>query len=68
MTAEFYLQTVEKVFQKHALPKGEFLYRDQKIDPAWITKTALLAIEEDDDISDWTNGRCFRASYPASRV
>jgi poly(3-hydroxybutyrate) depolymerase len=52
MTAEFYLQTVEKVFQKHALPKGEFLYRDQNIDPAWITKTALLAIEGGrDDIS-----------------
>lgn len=52
MTAEFYLQTVEVVFQKHALPKGEMMHRDVRVDPAAITKTALLAIEgENDDIS-----------------
>jgi poly(3-hydroxybutyrate) depolymerase len=52
MTAEFYLQTVEIVFQKHALPKGEMMHRDVRVDPAAITKTALLAIEgENDDIS-----------------
>jgi len=52
MTAEFYLQTVEVVFQTHALPKGEMLHRGRKVDPAAITKTAILAIEgERDDIS-----------------
>ncbi len=53
MTAEFYLQTVETVFQTHALPKGEMLYRGkQAITPAKITSTALMAVEgERDDIS-----------------
>jgi len=52
MTAEFYLQTVEQVFQKHALPKGELVHRGKRVDPAAITQTALLAIEgERDDIS-----------------
>jgi poly(3-hydroxybutyrate) depolymerase len=52
MTAEFYLQTVEVVFQKHLLPKGRFTHRGRKVDPKAITDTALLAIEgERDDIS-----------------
>ncbi len=52
MTAEFYLQTVDVVFQRHLLPKGEFMHRDRLVDPAAITDTALLAIEgERDDIS-----------------
>ena len=52
MTAEFYLQTIEHVFQKHTLPKGEFVHRGKPIDPDAIRDTALLAIEgERDDIS-----------------
>jgi poly(3-hydroxybutyrate) depolymerase len=52
MTAEFYLQTVEQVFQRHALPKGEFAHRGRPVDLAAITDTALLAIEgERDDMS-----------------
>jgi poly(3-hydroxybutyrate) depolymerase len=52
MTAEFYLQTVEHVFQKHSLPKGEFMHRGALIDPGAITNVALLAVEgEKDDIS-----------------
>ncbi|HET7708129.1 MAG TPA: polyhydroxyalkanoate depolymerase [Sphingomicrobium sp.] len=52
MTAEFYLQTVDVVFQKHALPKGEYVHRGALVDPAAIRDTALLAIEgERDDIS-----------------
>lgn len=52
MTAEFYLQTVDVVFQRHLLPKGEMMHRGRRVDPAAITKTALLAIEgERDDIS-----------------
>jgi len=52
MTAEFYLQTVDVVFQRHALPKGEMKHRGRPVDPAAIRDTALLAIEgERDDIS-----------------
>ena len=52
MTAEFYLQTVEEVFQTHSLPNGTFVHRDKPVDLADITETALLAIEgERDDIS-----------------
>jgi poly(3-hydroxybutyrate) depolymerase len=52
MTAEFYLQTIEHVFQKHSLPKGEFVHRGARIDPDAIRDTAILAIEgERDDIS-----------------
>lgn len=52
MTAEFYLQTVDVVFQTHALPKGEFFHRGERVDLGAITDTALLCIEgERDDIS-----------------
>jgi poly(3-hydroxybutyrate) depolymerase len=52
MTAEFYLQTIDAVFQKHLLPKGELMHRGRKVDPAAITDIAILAIEgERDDIS-----------------
>ena len=52
MTAEFYLQTIETVFQRHSLPKGEMTHRGRPVDPAAITDIALLAIEgEKDDIS-----------------
>ncbi len=58
LPAEFYLQTVERVFQKHLLPKGEFVWTDKKtgkkltLDLAKIKHTALLCIEgELDDIS-----------------
>tara|TARA_B100000678_G_C18220140_1_gene506824 strand:+ start:1209 stop:2441 length:1233 start_codon:yes stop_codon:yes gene_type:complete len=52
MTAEFYLQTVELVFQTHALPKGEMRHRGRLVKPSDITDTALLAVEgERDDIS-----------------
>lgn len=52
MTAEFYLQTVDVVFQRHLLPKGEMMHRGRQVDPGAITGTALLAIEgERDDIS-----------------
>ena len=52
MTAEFYLQTIEHVFQRHSLPKGELTHRGVPIDLGAIRDTALLAIEgERDDIS-----------------
>ena len=52
MTAEFYLQTVDVVFQRHLLPRGEMMHRGKPVDPKAIRDTALLAIEgERDDIS-----------------
>jgi poly(3-hydroxybutyrate) depolymerase len=52
LTAEFYLQTVETVFARHALPKGEMTHRDVPVDPAKIRRVALLTVEgEHDDIS-----------------
>lgn len=52
MTAEFYLQTIDVVFQDHALPKGTMTHRGRLVDPAAITDIAILAIEgERDDIS-----------------
>jgi poly(3-hydroxybutyrate) depolymerase len=52
MTAEFYLQTIDVVFQHHKLPKGEMMHRGRKVDPAAITDIGILAIEgEKDDIS-----------------
>ena len=33
LTAEFYLQTVDTVFVRHALPKGEMMHRDRPVDP-----------------------------------
>jgi poly(3-hydroxybutyrate) depolymerase len=52
MTAEFYLQTIDTVFQSHSLPKGEMLHRGRRVDTGAITDVGLLAIEgERDDIS-----------------
>ena len=52
MTAEFYLQTIEVVFQKHAIANGTYTHRGRAVDPGAITDIALLAIEgERDDIS-----------------
>ena len=52
MTAEFYLQTVEEVFIKHSLPKGEMMFKGDRIDLGAVKRVALLTVEgENDDIS-----------------
>jgi len=52
LAAEYYLQTVDTVFVRHALPKGEMTHRGRPVDPAEIRNTALLTVEgENDDIS-----------------
>jgi len=52
MTAEFYLETVDRVFVRHQLPKGELYHRDRLVRPQAITRTALMTVEgEKDDIS-----------------
>ena len=52
LPAEFYMQTIEEVFHKHALPEGTLFHHDKRVNPKAITKTAILAIEGSlDDIS-----------------
>lgn len=52
LTEEFYLQTIDIVFQRHLLPKGELMHRGRKVDPAAITDIGLMTVEgENDDIS-----------------
>ena len=52
LAAEFYLQTVDTVFIRHALPKGQMMHRDRRVDPAAIKRVALMTVEgENDDIS-----------------
>jgi poly(3-hydroxybutyrate) depolymerase len=51
LPAEFYLETVEKVFQTFDLPRGVLTYQGRTINPAAIRRTALLTVEgERDDI------------------
>jgi poly(3-hydroxybutyrate) depolymerase len=51
LPAEFYLQTVQAVFQDHLLPKGELTHRGQRVDCTAIRRTALMTVEgERDDI------------------
>ncbi len=51
LSADFYLQTVERVFQTYDLARGELLYRGRRVNPAAIRRTALLTVEgERDDI------------------
>jgi poly(3-hydroxybutyrate) depolymerase len=51
LSADFYIETVDLVFQKYALPKGELKFRGRTVNPAAIRRTALVTIEgERDDI------------------
>jgi poly(3-hydroxybutyrate) depolymerase len=51
LTAEFYLETVSRVFQQHLLPKGELVWRNRRVDLRAIRRTTLLTVEgERDDI------------------
>ena len=52
LTEEFYLQTVDAVFQRYLLPKGELEHRGRKVRLDAITDVALMSVEgENDDIS-----------------
>ena len=52
LPAEYYLETVERVFQKHLLPKGELIVAGERVRPEAIKTAALFTIEgELDDIS-----------------
>lgn len=52
LDAAYFLQTVDEVFVRHSLPRGELYHRGIRIDLGKIRKTALMTIEgEKDDIS-----------------
>jgi poly(3-hydroxybutyrate) depolymerase len=51
LTAEFYLETVQLVFQDHVLPLGILDYQGRRVEPKAIRRTMLLTVEgEKDDI------------------
>lgn len=51
LTAEFYLETIDRVFQRALLARGEMTHRGRKVNPGAIHRTALLTVEgERDDI------------------
>ena len=51
LPADFYLQTVERVFKRHDMAHGRFRVRGGLADPGAIEKTALMTVEgERDDI------------------
>ena len=51
IAAEFYLETIDRVFQREQLAQGEFRWRGQLVEPAAIRRTALLTVEgEKDDV------------------
>ena len=49
LSGPFYLQTIDKVFQTHQLPRGQLTYRGRLINPKAIKKTFLTTIEGDRD-------------------
>jgi poly(3-hydroxybutyrate) depolymerase len=52
LPAEYYMETVEAVFQKHLLPQGKLVVAGERVRPEAIRGTALFTIEgELDDIS-----------------
>ena len=71
LSAEYYLQTVDTVFVRHALPKGTMTHRGAPVDPGRIRRVALLTVEgENDDISglgqtEAAHGLC--VNIPADR-
>jgi poly(3-hydroxybutyrate) depolymerase len=49
---EFYLQTIDIVFQNYLLPKGELVHRGRLVRPDRVTDIGLMTVEgENDDIS-----------------
>ncbi|MGY1701413.1 polyhydroxyalkanoate depolymerase [Geodermatophilus sp. SYSU D00766] len=49
--AEFYLETVDRIFMRHELPRGRLTWQGRRVDPGAIRRTALLTVEgANDDI------------------
>jgi len=61
LTAEFYLETIDQVFVRQALPKGEMRHRGRVVDLSAIRRTALMTVEGGrDDVTG--RGQC-RAAH-----
>ncbi len=45
LTEEFYIETIDRVFQRAELATGDFTFRGRKVDPGKISRTALLTVE-----------------------
>ncbi len=45
MAEDFYLETIDRVFHRADLARGEFTYQGRKVDPSCIQRTALLTVE-----------------------
>jgi poly(3-hydroxybutyrate) depolymerase len=67
LPAEFYLETVKRVFQDHDLPQGRFTWHGEVVRPQAIRRTAILTVEgERDDIC--ANGQTMAALELCSGV
>ena len=65
LSADFYLQTIRTVFHDHLLPRGLLVSRGRAVDPAAITRTAIMTVEgERDDISGLGQTRVTHALTP----
>ena len=65
LTEEFYLQTVDVVFQRYLLPKGELTHRGRLVNLAAITDVATMSVEgENDDISGVGQTQAVHALLP----
>ncbi|WP_335904920.1 polyhydroxyalkanoate depolymerase [Acidisphaera sp. L21] len=65
LSSEFYLQTINAVFHEHLLPRGLLVSRNRLVDPAAITRTAIMTVEgEKDDISGIGQTRVTHALTP----
>ena len=67
LPADFYLNTIKRVFHDHDLPRGSFRVRGQLVEPAAIERTALMTVEgERDDIC--APGQTVAAHQLCSRI
>ena len=65
LTEEFYLQTVDIVFQRYLLPKGELTHRGRPVNLGAITDVAAMSVEgENDDISGVGQTQAVHAMLP----
>lgn len=68
LTAEFYLETVQWVFQEFRLPKGELKFQGELVEPKAIRKTSLLTVEGSATISARWARRWLRRIYAPAFV
>jgi poly(3-hydroxybutyrate) depolymerase len=45
LTAEFYIETIDRIFHGADIARGTFMFRGRKVDPSLIRRTALLTVE-----------------------